>query len=141
MSIKKKPKTKGIIPVIFNHYKALPSFYNFENSKIEVMSDKVSRQYLMGAQTMIVKWIFKKGAEIPLHYHPNEQITWITKGAVKVMSQGKTFTVKAGQVIIFPAYVPHEFLALRDTIDIDFFSPVRSDWLSNTADYLKKVEK
>jgi hypothetical protein len=29
---------------------------------------------------MLVKWMYKKGAMIPLHFHPHEQITWITEG-------------------------------------------------------------
>jgi quercetin dioxygenase-like cupin family protein len=57
---------------------------------------------------------------------------------VKVVSQGKEFTVKAGEILIIPANVPHEFLALKDTIDIDFFTPVREDWLTGTANYIPK---
>jgi len=131
-------KSDGIVPIIHNHYTALPQLYDFENAPVEQLSDMISRQYVFGAQTMIVKWTFKKGAVIPLHFHPNEQVTWITEGLAQVKSQGKTFMVKAGAVIIFPAYVPHEFVILEDTIDIDFFTPVRGDWLSNTADYLKQ---
>jgi quercetin dioxygenase-like cupin family protein len=133
--------SKGIIPKIFDHYPALPLLYPFDQSKIEVISDKISRQFVMGGQTMLVKWILKKGAHIDLHFHVNEQITWITEGAVEVHSQGKTFTIRAGEVIIFPAYVPHEFFALEDTIDMDFFAPVRGDWLTNSDDYLKRGSK
>lgn len=134
-------KSNGIVPAINDHYTAIPQLYHFEQSHEEVLSDKVSRQYVMGGQTMLVKWTFKKGAIIPLHFHQNEQITWITKGLAEVKSQGKTFLVKAGDVIIFPPFAPHEFHILEDTIDIDFFSPVRIDWLTNTADYLSSVKK
>jgi quercetin dioxygenase-like cupin family protein len=128
----------GKIPAIFDHYTAVPQFYDFDNSPVEVLSDKISRQYVMGGQTMLVKWTFKKGAVVPLHFHPNEQVTWITEGAAQVKSQGKTFIVKAGDVIIFPPFAPHEFVMLEDTIDIDFFTPVRMDWITGSADYLKK---
>lgn len=136
-----EPSKDGIVPVIFDHYTTLPHLYNFENSAEEVLSDKITRQFVMGGQTMLVKWTFKKGAVVPLHFHPNEQITWITEGVAEVKSQGKTFTVKAGDVIIFPPFVPHEFVILEDTIDIDIFSPVRIDWLTGSADYLKNVKK
>lgn len=76
-----------------------------------------------------------------MHFHPNEQITWITQGAVKVLSQGKEFIVKPGDVLIIPPNVPHEFIALEDTIDIDFFTPVREDWLNNTAGYIHAISK
>lgn len=126
---------------ISNHYAALPIYYDFEAVKKEKLSDKVTRQYVMGSKTMLVKWTLLKGAVIPLHFHPNEQITWITKGSVKVTSQGKEFIVKAGGVLIIPPYVPHEFVALEDTIDIDFFTPVREDWLNNTSSYIKEIKK
>lgn len=130
--------TQGIIPHIFDHYKTMPVFYDFENMPIETLSDKISRQYIYSGESMLVKWIFKKGAEVPLHHHVNEQITWITEGSVRVFSQGKEFIVKAGEVIIFPPHVPHEFLALEDTIDIDFFTPVREDWINQSSTYLQK---
>jgi quercetin dioxygenase-like cupin family protein len=57
------------------------------------------------------------------------------------LSQGKEFVVKAGGVLIIPPYVPHEFRALEDTIDIDFFTPVREDWLNNTANYIQNNQK
>jgi quercetin dioxygenase-like cupin family protein len=134
-------KTNGILSHVFDHYKALPLFYDFENMPIEELTDKISRQYIYSGQSMLVKWILKKGAEIPLHHHVNEQITWITAGSVIVYSQGKEFLIKAGEVIIFPPHVPHEFFAVEDTIDIDFFTPVREDWINQSASYLQKVSK
>lgn len=127
---------------ISKHYAALPNLYDFDNISEEHLSDKITRQYIMGAQSMLVKWTLKKGAVIPLHFHPNEQITWITKGSVKVLSQGKEFIVKAGHVLIIPPYAPHEFYALEDTIDIDFFTPVREDWLKGEAPaYIQNVQQ
>lgn len=120
------------------HYAALPNLYILDSVEKEILSDKITRQYLMGSQSMLVKWTLKKDALISEHYHPNEQITWITEGSVKVLSQGKEFIVKKGEVLIIPPYVPHEFMALEDTIDIDFFTPVREDWLNNTESYIQK---
>ncbi|HEV2613578.1 MAG TPA: cupin domain-containing protein [Gammaproteobacteria bacterium] len=134
-------KDLGVIPHIFDHYKAMPIVYDFDNMPIEKLSDKVSRQYIYSGQSMLVKWILKKGAEVPLHHHVNEQISWITQGSVRIYSQGKEFIVKAGGVIVFPPHVPHEFLALEDTINIDFFTPVREDWINQSADYLKNIDK
>ncbi len=116
---------------ISNHYFAVPVLYQLDNIAKEKISDKITRQYLMGSQSTMVKWTLQKGAVIPLQIHPSEQITWITKGSVKVLSQGKEFVVKAGGVLVIPPNVPHEFTALEDTIDIDFFAPQRQDWLSN----------
>lgn len=141
MKKKTPPQLIGSLPHIIEHYHALPTFYDFEKMPIEKLTDKVSRQYIYCGQSMLVKWIFKKGAHIPLHHHVNEQITWITKGKVMVHSQEKKFTVKAGEVIVFPPHVPHEFFILENTIDIDFFTPVREDWINQHADYLAGLVK
>lgn len=132
---------KNSAKLISQHYSALPNFYQLDKVPKENISDKITRQYVMGSQSMMVKWTLKKGALIPLHFHPNEQITWITKGAVKVLSQNKEFILKAGDIMIFPPYVPHQFLALADTIDIDFFTPIREDWLSGKDTYLQNIQK
>jgi quercetin dioxygenase-like cupin family protein len=126
---------------ISKHYSAQPSLYQLDNIVKEKISDKITRQYIMGAQSMMVKWTLQKGAVIPLQIHQSEQITWITKGSVKVLSQGKEFIVKEGGVLVIPPNVPHEFFALEDTIDIDFFAPEREDWLHNTASYSQSTLK
>ena len=125
---------------ISQHYSAFPTLYQFDAIKKDVLSDKITRQYVMGSQSMLVKWTFAKGAVIPLHFHANEETTWVTKGSVKVLSQGKEFIVKAGDVLIIPPNVPHEFYALEDTIDIEFFTHVREDWL-NTASQSHSTDK
>lgn len=133
--------TKNMAVEISQHYSAQPNLYKLDDMAKEKISDTITRQYIMGSESMLVKWTLKKGAVIPLHFHPNEQITWITSGSVKVVSQGKEFIVKAGDVLIIPPNVPHEFTALEDTIDIDYFTPVRADWLNNTASYIQTIQK
>ncbi len=129
----------GVIPNISDHDYAVPVQYHFETMPAEKLSDTISRQYIYGSQSMLVKWTFKKGAVVPLHHHVNEQITWIPEGLAKLNSQGKTFLLKAGDVIVIPPNVPHEFIALEDTIDIDIFTPARQDWIDNTAQYLQQL--
>jgi quercetin dioxygenase-like cupin family protein len=133
--------TISVIPAISDHYHAMPINYDFDKIPLEILSDKISRQYIMGANSMLVRWFLKKGAVIPLHHHANEQITWITEGAVEVTSQNKTYIVKAGGVLVMPSHVPHAFIALEDTIDIDIFTPVREDWLTGKAEYINQIKQ
>jgi quercetin dioxygenase-like cupin family protein len=131
---------EGVIPNISDHYAASPTLYHFEQMPIEKISDGITRQYIYGAQSQLVKWVFQKNAVVPLHHHVNEQITWITQGSVKVFSQGKTYIMHAGDVMVIPPNVPHEFIALEDnTIDIDVFTPARQDWIDGKANYLKNI--
>lgn len=112
--------------------------FSFKTSPSEVLSDKISRRYVYGEKAMLVRFELKKGAIIPKHHHHNEQITYILSGSVKIRMHDKDYFVSAGEVIIIPSNVPHQFEALEDTIDIDVFSPPREDWINGTDNYLKK---
>jgi quercetin dioxygenase-like cupin family protein len=106
------------------------SLYHLDAQPIEQVSPLIQRQYLHGSQSTFTKWIMKKGAGVPLHHHANEQITWITQGEAEVYSQGKKYVMHAGDIMIIPPNVPHEFWFTQDTIDIDIFSPQRQDWMT-----------
>ena len=126
---------QGMVPGISDHLGTGPTLYRLDAQPIEQMSPLIQRQYLHGTQSTFVKWIVKKGAVVPLHHHSNEQITWIVQGEAEVYSQGRKYVVAAGEIIIFPPNVPHEFRFTQDSIDIDFFSPQRQDWMDGTARY------
>jgi quercetin dioxygenase-like cupin family protein len=117
---------------VSGHSAALPVLYQLSLQPIEQISPLVQRQYLSGAQSTFVKWTVKKGGVFPLHHHSNEQVTWITEGRCEVYSQGKKFEMTAGMILIIPPNTPHEFVCTEDTIDIDFFSPQRQDWIDGT---------
>ncbi len=107
-------------------------------AKWEELGDKLFRKYMYGSQGMIAMFKMDKGAKVPVHYHPNEQRTYILKGSVKVTMEGQDYIVKAGEVLIIPLNVPHEFVCLEDgTIDLEFFTPLRMDWLMGTDNYVK----
>lgn len=129
---------KGEQPTISPFRHALPELYDFRQIPIEQMGAGITRQTIHNGQSTMAKWVFAKGAVVPLHHHANEQITWITAGSVEVFSQGKRYIVKAGGVIVFPPNVPHEFHSLEEgTVDIDIFTPQRQDWIDGTASYIK----
>ena len=58
--------------------------------------DKVERKYAYGSMGMIAYFKLEKGAHIPKHKHPNEQITHILEGKVKVAINGVEYIVKKG---------------------------------------------
>ena len=51
--------------------------------------------------------------------------------------QDEEVIVRAGEVLIIPADLPHSAEALEDTLDIDIFDPPRQDWLDGTDNYLR----
>lgn len=101
---------------------------DFDESQGTAMAAGILRRHIHGQQGTLAVFELKQGARVPLHQHPNEQTSYIVKGRVEVIAAGRKHVVSAGQVIVLPPGVPHAFLALEDTTDIDFFSPARGDW-------------
>lgn len=128
----------GVFANYNEHITNTPFLLNLDSQPKEQMGPYLSRQYFHGTQSTFVKWVAKKGGKVPLHKHPNEQVTWIISGEAKVFSGGKQYLMKAGDMMVIPANVPHEFHFTQDTVDIDFFAPARQDWIDGTANYIKQ---
>lgn len=129
---------RGELPGISPYRHTVPDLYSFENIPVEQIAPGMSRQVIYGSQTTLARWVFAKDTVVHLHNHVSEQVTWIVSGSVEVFSQGKRYVVRAGEVIVIPPNVPHEFHTLEDnTVDVDFFTPARQDWMDGTANYLK----
>ena len=46
-----------------------------------------------------------------------------------VFSQEKKHHLKPGNLMVFPAFVPHKFVAIKDSMLVGFVTPVREDFL------------
>ena len=46
-----------------------------------------------------------------------------------------------GEVLHIPSNVPHSAVAIEDTVDLDIFSPIRTDWLTRQDEYLRRGER
>lgn len=103
----------------------------------EKLNDLIDREMVVGEKIMMARVIMKKGAHVPLHYHHNEQVTYILEGALKFAIDGKDIVVHAGEVLCIPSNMPHEAWALEDTLDLDVFTPPREDWLNKSDAYLR----
>lgn len=120
----------GVIPAVSNHYQAKPVLYDFDHLPAENFGPNIQRRFVMGSQSMMTRWDIKAGTRLPLHFHPNEQITRVEKGQLEVYSQGDKYVVKPGQVMIFAANVPHEFVGVKDTSFVEYHTPARQDFVN-----------
>ena len=103
----------------------------------EQMNPLLTRQFCSGEQAMIGRILLKKGCVVPEHSHPNEQLAYIVSGALEFVVGGVTQMVRAGEVLVIPANVPHSATALEDTEDLDLFAPPRQDWINSQDGYLR----
>ena len=117
-----------------------PTHYRWEDMTAEKLKGSITRRLITGESMMIAEVRLAKGELVPKHAHHNEQITYITAGALK-FALGENgeheAVVRAGDVLVIPSNMPHSAEALEDTIDIDIFSPPREDWLDGSDAYLR----
>ena len=116
-------------------------YISWESVPLEIMSDMISRKIVTGDKAMVAQVFLKKDAVVPEHHHESEQITYILEGALKFEIEGKEIIVRKGEVLSIPSNVPHRAVALEDTIDLDIFSPIRTDWLTRNDAYLRRGER
>jgi len=105
---------------------------------LEDLNPLLQRQFVVGGELMLARALLKKGCLVPRHSHINEQLTYILEGALELDIEGKKIVVRQGEVLCIPPNVPHEALALEDTVDLDVFNPPRQDWIEKTDTYLRK---
>ena len=115
--------------------------YTWNTVSLEVMSEVISRKVISGQKAMVAQVFLKKDAVVPEHHHESEQITYILEGALKFELEGGEVIVRQGEVLHIPSNVPHRAVALEDTLDLDIFSPIRTDWLTKDDAYLRRGEK
>src|ERR1700721_4145381 len=94
------------------------------------MKQIISRQMVSGEGGPLARVLLSRGALVPRHSHRSEQYTMILSGALKFnFDGGETTTVRAGEILVIPAHMPHDAVALEDTVAIDFFAPRRGEWI------------
>lgn len=116
------------------------SHYCWDDMPIERLNDKLGRRLVTGERMMLAHVYLRQGCLVPMHRHENEQLTYVLDGALEFKigdDRARTVVVRSGEVLFIPSNVPHEALALEDTLDVDVFSPPRQDWLAGTDNYLR----
>jgi len=103
----------------------------------EQMNTLTTRQYVVGTNTMLARLVLKKRAHVPLHRLMNEQMSHVVEGALNFMIEEKEVTVRAGEILCIPPHVPHEVVALEDSVALDIFNPPRQDWIDGDDAYLR----
>ncbi len=103
--------------------------HRWDEIALEKITETISQKLVTGEREMLAQIYLKRGALVPMHSHESEQMTYILQGALKVVVGGEQMTVREGEVLHVPPWIPHQAEALEDTFELDVFSPVRQDWL------------
>ena len=116
---------------------------DWDSVPLEAVNDSMQRRIVTGELMTVARIYFKDGFVVPLHSHHNEQITQVIKGTLRFRfgeNGEREVDVHAGGVVVIPAHLPHEALAIGDVEEMDMWAPRRDDWLDGTDNYLRNAD-
>ena len=108
--------------------------HRWDEIALEKVTEMLSRKLVTGEREMLAQIYLKRGCLVPNHSHESEQITYVLQGALKFLIGGEEITVREGEVLHIPSRIPHQSEALEDTLELDIFSPIRSEWIDAVGD-------
>jgi quercetin dioxygenase-like cupin family protein len=111
--------------------------YRWADIAPEPLNALITRQFIVGSGTMLARLVLKKGAHVPMHHHFHEQISHVVEGVLNFVMDGGEQIVRAGEILCIPPNVPHEVVALEDSVALDIFNPPRQDWIDGDDAYLR----
>ena len=88
-----------------------------------------------GAKTLMTEFLLRKGSVLPCHSHPHEQTGYLVKGYIRLSIGSDQYEVQAGDSWCIPAEVEHGAEIIQDSVAIEVFSPVRTDYLPKETEH------
>ena len=95
---------------------------------VEVLPGVWRRTLVWGERTMVLENTFEAGAEMAVHSHPHEQITYLVSGELEMTVGEEVHLLGPGDSLLIPSAVPHGVMAHKRTVVIDTFSPPREEF-------------
>lgn len=109
--------------------KGNPWCFNYEIESEKTGTDTERKVLAFCDELMCVENIFKKGGIGAMHHHPHTQITYVAKGRFRFTIGDETKEVQAGDTMLKQNGIIHGCECLEDGILVDFFTPMREDFL------------
>lgn len=104
-------------------------YFNFDSIPSHQLTENINMRFETSSQFTVIQWNLKAGAKLPVHSHLNEQVIRILEGNVEVHTENNVYNLHSGDVMIFPAYVTHGFIATTDAVMYEQQTPIRQDFL------------
>ncbi len=108
---------------------------SWQTIKEEKLSDKLSRQAVYGEKGTMCRFSAKQGGGAERHSHVNEEYLWVFSGTLKFTFDDREVVINDDEILVIPPNEPHSIVALKDTRFVEFFAPVREDWLRGEDRY------
>jgi quercetin dioxygenase-like cupin family protein len=103
---------------------------NYQSSKISHPAPGITRRVMAsGRNLMLTEHTLEKGAVLPEHHHPHEQLVYLLAGTMIIEMNGAVIRMATGDSLDIPSEVVHKATALEPATVLDIFSPCRQDYL------------
>ncbi|MDX2114969.1 MAG: cupin domain-containing protein [Planctomycetota bacterium] len=89
----------------------------------------LERRRLIGARAMISHVTLRRGCEVPVHAHENEQMSCVLSGRLRMEfpeaggAPPRRVVLGPGEAVHIPGGVPHGAVAEDETVVLDVFAP------------------
>ena len=110
-------------------YKDQTVLYHKDAEAVQAAEGVVRRVLSYDDQVMCVENTFETGAVGALHSHPHTQLTYIVSGRFRFTVGEETMEVAAGDTLLKKNGIPHGCVALEGGVMLDFFHPMRKDFV------------
>lgn len=116
--------------------------HHTEIPPVELVPGQVSVHLISGKRATAMFATFKPNAVGPLHKHEHEQIMIIAEGEGELVTGGKRYPVKKGDVTVFASNQEHgTYVSDKGLKTIEIFIPVRQEYMDKLAAVKKQLGK
>ncbi len=116
--------------------------YHEDIPPVELVPGQVRVHLISGERATAMFATFEPNAVGPLHKHEHEQIMIIADGEGELVTGGKRYPVKKGDVTVFASNQEHGTYASDKGIKtIEIFIPVRQEYMDKLAALKKSLGK
>jgi quercetin dioxygenase-like cupin family protein len=95
------------------------SLFRWDELELEKVTEMIARKVVVGDRNTVIQAYLKKGALVPVHTHPSEQLIYVLQGALRATVGEDVITVREGELLQVPSEAPHQVEVLDDTFVLD----------------------
>ncbi len=99
-------------------------FIDFNTRKKKKVLPGIKGPVYHSTSLTLGQFTLEKGAEIPRHYHPQEQLTYLIEGQMEFIINNEIKLLKPGMAAFVPPNAPHSAKAITKCKILDCFHPV-----------------
>ena len=99
-----------------------------DSNAVDAYPGVTRRTLASGDRLTLMRIEVAGGATVPEHKHMHEQAGTVVSGRISIRLGDVTTVCGAGDAYLIPGDLPHEVVAIEDSVLVEAFSPVREEY-------------